>query len=170
MLCCTIKAWIFPVSYCGILKVTASFTIESGRPKESLLMLHITFGWSKMLPFQQLLLITYRWRQCGWVGKIAKLEIHRLRVQILFWPLADDVLNRPELNYSTTLVNSQLVCRLPPVGILNVDMFIRLEKPRWGLANYIYIFLFCIFILKQLPGCIQNNVDISHSRPWSKEI
>ena len=41
-------------------------------------------------------------------------------VQIMFGP-RDDV--SPEFNFSTTLVNSQLVC-LPPVGILNLVMFI----------------------------------------------
>ena len=47
---------------------------------------------------------------------------------------------------STSLVNSQLVC-LPPAGILSLVMFIYLslfvyivpEKPRWGVANYLYI-------------------------------
>ena len=37
--------------------------------------------------------------------------------------LADVVLGSPEFNFSSTLVNSQLVC-LPPVGILNHVMFI----------------------------------------------
>ena len=39
------------------------------------------------------------------------------------WPLADVVLGSPEYNFSATLGNSQLVC-LPPVGILNLVMFI----------------------------------------------
>ena len=50
-------------------------------------------------------------------------EIRRSRVQIPFWPLADVVLGTPEFNFLATLVNSQLVC-LPPVGILNLVMFI----------------------------------------------
>ena len=44
-------------------------------------------------------------------------------IQIPFWSLADVVLGSPEFNFSATLVNSQLVC-LPPVGILNLVMFI----------------------------------------------
>ena len=37
--------------------------------------------------------------------------------------LADVVLGSPVFNFSATLVNSQLVC-LPPVGILNLVMFV----------------------------------------------
>ena len=37
--------------------------------------------------------------------------------------VADVVLGSPEFNFSSTLVNSQLVC-LPPVGFLNQVMFI----------------------------------------------
>ena len=61
-------------------------------------------------------------------------------VQIPFLPLTDVVLGSPEFNLSATLVNSQLVC-LPPVGILNLVMFICIgpEKPQWGVANYVYI-------------------------------
>ena len=53
----------------------------------------------------------------------AGFEIGRSQVQIPFWPLADVVLGSPEFDFSATLVNSQLVC-LPPVGILNLVMFI----------------------------------------------
>ena len=80
-------------------------------------------------------------------GSVAEwLGIRRSRVQIPFWPLADVVLGSPEFNFSATLVNSQLVC-LPPVGILNLVMFISLlvyigpEKLQWGEANYIYIYI-----------------------------
>ena len=40
------------------------------------------------------------------------------------------------------LVNRQLVC-LPPVGILNLVMFIYTgpENPQWGVANYVYIYI-----------------------------
>ena len=43
------------------------------------------------------------------------------RIWIPFWPLAD--VGSLEFNFSSTLVNSQLVC-LPPVGILSHVMFI----------------------------------------------
>ena len=70
----------------------------------------------------------YNWRQylwdipgrhCGWV-----VRAWDSRVQIPFCPLADVVLGGPEFNsFLAALVNSQLVC-LPPVGILNLVMFI----------------------------------------------
>ena len=63
-----------------------------------------------------------------------KTAVRRSRVQIPFWPLADVVLGSPEFNFSATLVNSQLVC-LPPVGILNLVMFISV---------FIY---YCLFTL-----------------------
>ena len=63
-------------------------------------------------------------REAAWPsGQSVGFEIRRSRVQIPFWPLADVVLGSPEYNFSATLVNSQLVC-LPPVGILNLVMFI----------------------------------------------
>ena len=61
-------------------------------------------------------------------------------------PLAVVVLGSPEFNFSAALVNSQLVC-LPPVGILNLVMFIwifiyhcvsTLDLKR-GVANNVYI-------------------------------
>ena len=52
-----------------------------------------------------------------------RFKICRSWVQIQFWLLADVVLGIPEFSFSATLVNSQLVC-LPPVGILNLVMFI----------------------------------------------
>ena len=57
-----------------------------------------------------------QWRQRGRL-------VRSLRVQIPFWPLADVVLGSPEFNFSSTLVNNQLV-RLLPVGILNLVMVI----------------------------------------------
>ena len=64
-------------------------------------------------------------RQRGRMVRAPDLNIRRSRVQIPFWPPADHdvVLGSPEFNFSSTLVNSQLVC-LPPVGILNLVMFI----------------------------------------------
>ena len=56
-------------------------------------------------------------------GWRAGFEIRRSRVETPFWPLADAVLGSPEFNFSSTLVNNQLV-RLPPVGILNLVMLI----------------------------------------------
>ena len=50
-------------------------------------------------------------------------RLRRSRVQIPFLPLTDVALGSPEFNLSAMLVNSQLVC-LPPVGILNLVMFI----------------------------------------------
>ena len=53
--------------------------------------------------------------------------------------LADVVLSSSDFNFSATLVNSQLVCLLP-VGIV----FIGPEKPQWGVADNVSIFLsFC---------------------------
>ena len=57
------------------------------------------------------------WRQRGLVVRA------RSWVQILFWRLADVVHDSPKFNFSSTLVNGQLVC-LQPVGILNLVLFI----------------------------------------------
>ena len=46
-----------------------------------------------------------------------RIEIRRSRVQLMRFSVA--------FNFSATLVNSQLVC-LPPVGILNLIMFISI--------------------------------------------
>ena len=64
-------------------------------------------------------------RQRGRVVRAPDLNILRSRVQIPFWPPADHdvVLGSPEFNFSSTVVNSQLVC-LPPVEIFNLVMFI----------------------------------------------
>ena len=76
--------------------------------------------------------------EAAWTsGWIAGFEIGRSQVQIPFWPPADVVLGSPEFNFSSTLVNSQLVC-LTPVGILNLVMFI-----------YHYLF---ILVLKNPSG------------------
>ena len=52
-------------------------------------------------------------------GKSSEVAIRRLWVP--FWPLSGSVLEGPEFNSSTTLVNNQLVC-LRPVGILSPVM------------------------------------------------
>ena len=57
------------------------------------------------------------WRQRGRVVRA------RSWVQIPFWLLADVVHDSPKFNFSSTLVNSQVVC-LQPVGILNLVLFI----------------------------------------------
>ena len=57
------------------------------------------------------------WLERRFEIRSAGFEIRRSRVQIPFWPLADVVLGSTEFNFSSTLVNSQLVC-LPPVGFL----------------------------------------------------
>ena len=44
-------------------------------------------------------------------------------MKVPFRLLADVVLGSPEFNFSVGLVDSQLVC-LPPVGILNLVVFI----------------------------------------------
>ena len=75
-------------------------------------------------------------------------DIRKSRVQIPFWPLADVALGSPYFIFSATLVNSPLVC-LPPVGILNLVMFINhylftlvLKSPdgEWPIT-YVYTFL-----------------------------
>ena len=57
------------------------------------------------------------------------------------------------------LVNSQLVC-LSPVGILNL-VCIGPEKPRWGVANYVYIY---IYFLKSLMSSNKGSHD--HNFDW----
>ena len=65
------------------------------------------------------------WRQRGRVVRA------RSWVQIPFWLLADVVHDSPKFNFSSTLVNSQVVC-LQPVGILNLVMFIITICLRWS--------------------------------------
>ena len=64
-------------------------------------------------------------RQRGRVVRALDLNIRRSRVQIPFGPPADHdiVLGSAEFNFSSTLVNSQVVC-LPPVRIFNLVMLI----------------------------------------------
>ena len=102
-------------------------------------------------------------------------EIHRLRVQISFWPLADVVLSSPEFNFSATLVNSQLVCLLP-VGILNLVMFIWILIYRclhWSwkapmgsgqlsIHTYIHVSLTtCIFLAAIFGDQRRNETQVS---------
>ena len=69
-----------------------------------------------------------------------------------------------------TIVNSQLVC-LPPAGILNLHcgnvylslfVYIGPEKPRWGVANYVYIFFHENFAI--------NNLQLSANRGFLSSI
>ena len=88
-------------------------------------------------------------RETAWPsGESVGFEIRRSWVQIPFWPLAGVVLSSLEFNLSSTLVNSQLVC-LPPVGILNLVMFI------WILIYH------CLFTLvlksSDAPTCMPPN-------------
>ena len=91
------------------------------------------------------------------------------RVQIPFWPPADVVLSSPQFNFSAMPINSQLVC-LPPVGILNLIMFIsiliyhcwfavvlKIPNGEWPIM-YTFSFYIFTFYLQYKSGC---NVPLS---------
>ena len=85
-------------------------------------------------------------RQRGRVVRASDLKSVGSRVQILFWPPADVVLESPEFNFLATLVNSQLVC-LPQVGILNLVVFI-----------WILIYHCMLWSWKDLIGSGQSSI------------
>ena len=134
--------------------------------------------------------------EAAWGGSVAewlerRIEIRRSRVQIPFWPLADVALGSPEFNFSSTLVNSQLVC-LPPVGILNQVMFIYhynlftlvLKSPdgEWPITyTFTFTFVFALSSRNETHtakfksaailalACFYRNGAIhSHARAWLK--
>ena len=69
----------------------------------------------------------YIWRQRGRVVRAPDLKS---RVQFPFWLLADVFPVSSEFNFSAMLLNSQLVF-LPPVGILNLVIFIWIFIYHW---------------------------------------
>ena len=103
------------------------------------------------------------WRQHGRVVRAPDWK----SVGCGFLPLADVVLGNPEFNFSTTLVNSQLVC-LPPVGILNLVMFIWifiyhclftlvLKSPN---GEWPITYTFYVYSLKVVETSVTNNSPV----------
>ena len=90
-------------------------------------------------------------------GWSAGFKIRRSPVQIPFGPLADIVLGSSEFHFSSTPLNSQLVC-LPPVGILNLIMciyhylFILVLKSSNGEWPITYTFTFTIWSFTMPEG------------------